>query len=162
MSPNAVFRPAVAIGVRACAAVALSAASALPGTALAALGQGAASIDADSGQFRAQRQVTQLATHRVHELQMAGGVIVREYLGADGMVFAVSWSGMSVPDLQALLGANHARYMAAASVSGRSRRPVILHDADLVIEAGGRTHAFHGFAYLPSKLPPGFDPSQIK
>jgi hypothetical protein len=134
----------------------------LPGAAQAALGQGAASVDGDLVRMQAQRRVLQAASYTVHELTLAGGTVVREYLAANQQVFAVSWSGPSIPDLQPLLGAHYARYQAAAQAMGRSRAGVAVQDPDLVVRVNGHARAFHGVAYLPSLLPPGFDAGQIQ
>jgi hypothetical protein len=134
----------------------------LPGIAQAALGQDAATVDGDLVRMQAQRRVLQAAGYTVHELQLAGGTVVREYLAASQQVFAVSWSGPSIPDLQPLLGTHYARYQAAAKASGISRRGVAVQDPDLVVRAGGHARAFHGVAYVPSLMPAGFDPGQIR
>jgi hypothetical protein len=65
------------------------------------------------------RASTRAATHTMHELQAPTGTKVREYLGNDGKVFAVSWQGPFRPNLRQLLGAYYDTYMKAA----RAARP---------------------------------------
>jgi hypothetical protein len=133
-----------------------------PGLALAALGQDAATIDGDLVRLQAQHRISQAGGYTVHELQLAGGTVVREYLAPNQQVFAVSWTGPSIPDLQQLLGVHYARYQAAAQASGRSRRGISVQEPGLVVRAAGHSRAFHGVAYLPSAMPAGFDASQIQ
>jgi hypothetical protein len=138
-----------------------AAAVALCGPARATLGQDDTTVDADTVQLRAHRLVEPAqaaAGYTVHELQLPGGTHVREYLSASRRVFAVTWSGPSIPDLHQLLGVHYARYeKAAARPSAAARSPVSLNDADLVLHNAGRPRAFHGMAYLPLQLPAGFD-----
>ena len=134
----------------------------LPGIASATLGQDATTVDSDLAHMQAQRRVTQAAGYTVHELQLAGGTRVREYISSSQQVFAVAWNGPRIPDLQQLLGAYVPRYQAAARTVSHARRPVVLHDPDLVIETGGHTRAFFGVVYLPQQLPAGLGAEQIK
>jgi hypothetical protein len=135
----------------------------LPGLAFATLGQDATTIEKDRVQFQARRAVTQAAGYTVHELTMSGGAHVREYLDSAQRVFAVSWSGGGIPDLQQLLGSSYfPRYRSAAQAAGRSRRGVAVDESDLVIHTGGHFRAFFGVAYLPARMPPGVTPEQIR
>ena len=145
---------------------ALLAAALIPGIASAALGEDATTVERDRIQMRAQRAVTQAAGYAVHELQLPGGMQVREYLTGANMVFAVRWSGPGIPDLQLLLGTHFARYLAAAQASvqasGSPRRPLVVNDPDLVIHASGHMRAFFGVAYLPQLVPAGVDIGQLR
>ncbi len=144
------------------AAVWLLAAAFVPGVALAALGEDSSTVERDVMQLRAQRSVTPSSAYSVHELQLPGGTQVREYLTASNRVFAIAWSGPSIPDLQQLLGSYFPRYRAAAEATGRSRRPVAVDASDLVIRTGGHARAFFGVAYLPGQMPSGVRAEQIR
>ena len=133
-----------------------------PGVALAALGENASTVERDVMQLRAQRSVTPSSAYSVHELQLPGGTQVREYLTSANQVFAITWHGPSIPDLQQLLGAYFPRLSAAARASGRPRRPVTLEESDLVIHTGGHPRAFFGSAYLPQRMPAGVTAEQIR
>lgn len=133
-----------------------------PGFAFATLGQDAATIELDRAQLQAQRAVTQSPRYTVHELTLPGGTQVREYLTATQQVFAVAWSGPSIPDLQQLLGSYFTRYVAAAKANGRARKPVAVEDSDLVVHTGGHFRAFSGVAYLPGRMPSGVSAEQIR
>ena len=84
---------------------------------------------------------------------------VREYVDGSGNVFAVGWDGPVLPDFERLLGSHFAAYQAAMQTA---RRGVGIHSADLVLESGGMMRAFTGRAYLPSRLPSGFNAQDIR
>jgi len=140
--------------------VAVAALSALAGgSACAALGDGVDSIAADQARLGATRRQTQAAAVPVHTLQWPDGSAVRQYVGADGRVFAVAWNTRGKPRLDQLLGSYHERYAAAVRRSAAGH-PGVRHggtwrDGDLVVESSGHGSAFVGRAYLTSKLPPG-------
>jgi hypothetical protein len=134
----------------------------MPAIASATLGEDVSTVERDRLQMRAQRNVTQSFGYSVHELQLPGGMQVREYLTSANQVFAIRWSGPGIPDLQMLLGAHFARYLAAAQAAGRSRRPVVVNDPDLVIQSSGHMRAFFGMAYLPRQVPTGVDMGQLR
>jgi len=131
--------------------------------ALAALGGDITSIDADrvsmKGALTAFRTVKGYA---VHELTTAAGVHVREYLTADGKVFAVSWQGPFIPDLKQMLGAYYSRYaQAASSQHAGGRRHLRIAQPGLVVESNGRMRAFYGRAWDPALLPANFTAADI-
>jgi len=134
-----------------------------PGVALAALGGNGTTIESDVAQLKAQRSVTLARAYSVHELQFAGGAQVREYVTVSNQVFAVTWSGPTIPDLQQLLGTYFPRYSSAAqAIGGRVRRPVTVEEPDLVIRTGGHMRAFFGIAYLPNRMPQGVTAESLR
>jgi hypothetical protein len=151
-----------AVRVRTALACALVAVTLNPRIASATLGEDGTTVERDRVQMQAHRNVTQSTAYAVHELQLPGGLQVHEYVTSANKVFAVSWNGPSIPDLQVLLGAHFARFSAAAHASGRSRAPVVVHDADLVIQSAGRPRAFFGMAYLPQQVPAGVRVEQLR
>ena len=105
---------------------------------------------------------TGMAVYTESEKKLDSGTIVREYLDANGTVFAVSWSGPFPPDLKEVLG-SHFETMVAEGRGPRAGRPgVALRRSDLVIVSGGHMGAFQGQAWLPQKLPAGFNTNNIK
>ncbi|MFM9879111.1 MAG: DUF2844 domain-containing protein [Burkholderiaceae bacterium] len=100
--------------------------------------------------------------HTVHELQTESGTRVREYIGADGKVFAVSWRGPFLPDLQVLLGSHFAAYAAMAQRNPVASRTMDMQTPTLVVHSGGRMRAFAGYAYLPRQLPTGVNLSALR
>ena len=72
--------------------------------AWAALGGDAGSVNADVTELKGALRITSTTPVATHEITAASGTLVREYLGPDGHVFAVSWQGPANPDLRQLLG----------------------------------------------------------
>ena len=130
----------------------------------AALGGDAASVLADAGELHGAAQSTLLTQYDVQEITNDSGMRVREYLGRDGIVFAVTWSGPVVPDLKSLLGANFASYTQAlaASTQPGARRSVRTASPDLVVESSGHLRAYGGRAYLPRLIPAGTSIADIR
>jgi hypothetical protein len=84
---------------------------------------------------------------------------LHEYIGGDGNVFAVSWTGPTLPDFKALLG-EYATVMDAevrsAPVAGRGG--LSISTPTFKLQSGGRARAFSGKAWIPDRLPAGFSP----
>jgi Protein of unknown function (DUF2844) len=132
--------------------------------AYAALGGDAASVDADAAKMKSQARVTTPAGgYTVSELTLPTGTVVREYVSAEGKVFAVTWKGPTVPDLQQTLGTYFSTMQAATSVPhGADHHHLTVRTSDLVLQTGGHMRAFIGKAYVPSLLPPNFTLDDIK
>jgi hypothetical protein len=126
-----------------------------PCIAVAALGEPETSVQSDMVQMHASIKVTERAGYRVHEILLPSGTRVREFVGADGKVFAVAWDGPTVPDLRQTLGAYFDHYLAAAKAKVSGHQHLQIHQKDLVVEAGGHMRAFSGLAYLPPAVPSG-------
>jgi hypothetical protein len=93
-------------------------------------------------------------------VSLASGVLVKEFAGVDGVVFAVSWRGPVQPDLSALLGPYLATFKEAneaARATGRRGSPLSVAKDGLVVQAGGRRPHFFGYAYVTHLLPPGIN-----
>ncbi|MFL6693953.1 MAG: DUF2844 domain-containing protein, partial [Ramlibacter sp.] len=91
--------------------------------------------------------------------QLDSGTVVREFADADGTVFAVSWNGPFLPDLRELLGPTFAVLQDSAA---RGRTSALsISRPDLVLVSAGHMRGFEGRAWLPPKLPAGFDPRQL-
>ncbi len=151
----------------ACAVTVVVAALLAPGAARATLGGDAATVEQDLTHFRAMRMSARSATatppaYTVQQMQLPGGINVREYVSASQKVFAVAWDGPRIPDVRQLLGAYYPRYVESAKAAARGHRPVERRDADLVIRTSGHPRAFRGIAYLPQQVPPGVDPSELQ
>ncbi|MRW86539.1 DUF2844 domain-containing protein [Pseudoduganella sp. FT26W] len=103
------------------------------------------------------------AVYTVSQSTLDSGTIVREYTDANGVVFAVSWNGPTLPDLRTLLGDKF-----TAMTSNAEKRPkaghsqLAVNQSDVVIVSNGHMRAFAGQAWIPSALPAGFDTSTIE
>lgn len=89
---------------------------------------------------------------------------VREFLNQDGAVFAVSWSGPVLPDLQQLLGPHFAEYSSALAALAHPglQRSVRVASSGLVVESGGHMRAYAGRAYLPARIPSGVSVAELR
>jgi hypothetical protein len=98
------------------------------------------------------------------EVTDANGITVRRYVDSSGLVYAVSWRGAAMPDLQALLGSHFRRYQSAAASSSVSSglHASTVSQADLVVESGVRLRQFVGRAWLTGALPAGVVASDIE
>jgi len=149
----------VRAGAAARLAVVLSGLAAAP--VHATLGEPAASIDADTARLgRASRVLaaSPTPTVRQHVITLADGSVIREYVGANGLVFAVSWNTRFKPRLDALLGQYAPTYAAAASQAALApgiRHSVAFAQGDLVVDATAHLNAHAGLAWLRSLVPAG-------
>jgi hypothetical protein len=138
----------------------LAGSAAMP--AFAALGDDVASIENDRAQMKGQLRLTSVAGYAVHELQLPSGTVVREYVSSGGKVFAVSWRGPAIPDLQQTLGTYFEQYKAASGTTDRGHHHLAVREPSLVAHAGGHMRAWAGQAYVPALLPPNFSVDDIK
>ncbi|WP_244813684.1 DUF2844 domain-containing protein [Caballeronia sp. Lep1P3] len=94
----------------------------------------------------------------------AYGTVVREYVDPAGTVYAVSWRGPSMPNVQALLGSYFQRFRdgASASAADAGLHMTRVADGDLVAENRARLREFSGRAWLANALPPGVTPADIQ
>jgi hypothetical protein len=132
-------------------------------SANAALGGLAETVTQDSKHMKASLRSVELTRYTVHQLQTENGVSVSEYVGHDGVVFAVDWQGPFRPDLRQLLGEHFAAFAPSVDETGRrlgGRRAINRSTEDLEIRSGGHLHAFWGRAWLKSALPQGQLPDE--
>lgn len=103
------------------------------------------------------------AVYTISQSTLDSGTIVREYTDASGVVFAVSWTGPTLPDLRTLLGDKF-----TVMTSNAAKRPKAGHSqlavdqSDVVIVSSGHMRAYAGQAWIPSALPAGFDTTTIE
>lgn len=102
--------------------------------------------------------------YTVHEGVLDNGTRVREFATPAGRVFAVSWRGPVLPDLQALLGSHFKTFQTETDQtrhSGRRGAPVNLRRTDLVLKSSGRMGNFFGHAYVPALIPSNVDVQDV-
>lgn len=106
---------------------------------------------------------TSAAVYTISQSTLDSGTVVREYTDASGVVFAVSWTGPTLPDLRTLLGDKF-----SVMTSNAAKRPKAGHSqlavdqSDVVIVSSGHMRAYSGQAWIPSALPAGFDTTTIE
>ncbi len=95
-----------------------------------------------------------------HERVLGNGTTVREFSRADGVVFAVSWEGPVLPDLNELLGDYFATFMTGVKQERQSAgpgSPLQISRDGLVVRSNGRMRNFFGHAYAPALVPAGVE-----
>ena len=88
----------------------------------------------------------------------AENVTVTEY-SAQGIVFAIRWSGPVMPDLSHLLGIYFSQYTAKMPLPAAAIRnkPIAIVTPNLAVHASGHMRAFSGSAYAPGLAPAGLN-----
>jgi hypothetical protein len=117
---------------------------------------------ADSGGQRTAATTAAGAAYTDIRHALDSGTVVHEYADASGRVFAVSWAGPFKPDLKQLLGRHFDGMAAGAGAQRGERSRLDVETGDLVVQSGGHMGAFEGRAWLPARLPAGFDPQEMK
>ena len=139
--------------MRPLAAVLLSLLCSAP--AWAVLGQPEQSVNSDQQRLRGELRSTAREGYTVHEIDAADGMVIKEYVAPDGMVFGVSWQGPTMPDLQHLLGTYFLEFQQSTQGAAPRRRSLAMRTERLVVESGGHMRSFHGRAFVPNLLPGG-------
>lgn len=104
------------------------------------------------------------APYSIAESELETGTLLREYLLANGVVFAVTWVGPVLPDLQNALGSHFATFtqeVKRARTQGVRGGPVGFDLNGFVVRSNGRMGAFFGHAYLTNLVPNGVDINEI-
>ncbi|VXB88126.1 conserved exported hypothetical protein [Burkholderia sp. 8Y] len=103
-----------------------------------------------------------LLTYR--ETTDAHGIVLREYVDPAGTVYAVSWRGPAMPNVEALLGAYFPRFRegASATAGDAGLHTARVSDGDLIVENRTRLREFSGRAWLASALPAGVSAADIQ
>jgi hypothetical protein len=87
---------------------------------------------------------------------------IREYINHEGIVFAVTWSGLSHPPLAPLLGSYYEDYQNNKLKPHRRLPKITISSNDLVVEKFGRMRAVQGRALVKSLIPQGVLIEEIK
>jgi hypothetical protein len=116
--------------------------------------------------MRAATATTQIANGvSVHEIRLSDGGSIRQFVNAQGIVYAVAWSTRLKPDFAQMLGRYAAEFDAGAAAAASSpglKHSAVVDRGDLVVHAAGRLNAFVGRAWLKSQVPPGVNPDAIR
>jgi uncharacterized protein DUF2844 len=127
----------------------------LPHVAGAALGGPETTVAADAQVLKASVQSTDRTNYRVHTIALPSGTVLREYAVVGGNVFAVAWSGPSLPNLRQVLGQYFDGFVSGAKAQSGSHHHLEIRQSDLVVQSSGHMRAFTGRAYLPQGIPSG-------
>jgi Protein of unknown function (DUF2844) len=135
---------------------ALLACALVPGIACATLGEPEVSVQTDVANLHASiKSSADRSGYKVHEIQLATGTMLREFIGADGKVFAVAWNGPTKPDLRQALGKYFDTMASAPRAKFHNRKHMRIQQGDLIVEGSGHMRALTGRAYLASAIPGG-------
>jgi uncharacterized protein DUF2844 len=133
----------------------------LSAPALATLGGDASSVEADRAKMKGVARITPTVDYSVHEIQTPAGTVVREYLSAQGKVFAVSWRGPGMPDLASLLGSYSTTLQQAASHPHYNHHRLNIETPEVAMHSGGHLRTLYGRAWVPALLPQNFSLKDI-
>jgi hypothetical protein len=131
---------------------------ALPLPASAALGGDVSSVQEDQAQMKGTLKTTEAQAYTVHEITGAGNTVVKEYASPAGKIFAITWHGQFIPNMQQLLGTYFDQYAQAAKAQREShpgRHPLNIQQSGLVVQSGGHMRSYTGRAYVPDMVPQG-------
>jgi len=133
--------------------------------ALAALGGDVTSVHEDQAQMNGSLKTTQAAAFTLHEIKASTGTVVKEYASPTGKVFAITWRGRFIPNMQQLLGSYYQQFADAAAAQRAARpghRPLDIQQPGLVVQNGGHMRSYFGKAYVPEMLPQGVTKDEIQ
>ena len=131
---------------------------------LAALGQDSTLAPPSTAPAAQQQSVIKrsiqsaVATYSTASTVLPSGTELTEYINASGKVFAVSWQGPTLPDLNVMLGNYFATFKGARERASRQWNvgtPVTASDDEVVIRSNGRMGNFSGHAYVLKMVPTG-------
>jgi hypothetical protein len=127
-----------------------------------ALGDDVDAVAKDRARMRANLRIQQRGNYEVHELASPTGTTVREFVGQDSKVFAVSWSGGWRPNLRDIMGVHYDRFVEGTRGKLRSRGPVRVELPGMIVVMGGHLRNFFGQVYLTDLLPTGVQPQDLR
>jgi len=132
--------------------------------ALAVLGGSVDSVNSDRKALVASRG--SVTVHDGYQVQEIGSdaVTIREYISPSGVVFAIAWNGIAVPDLTTLLGSYANDYETALRQTPRKpgRRLRQIKTDQVVVEKWGHMRNLQGRAYTLALIPQGVSIDEIK
>jgi hypothetical protein len=143
------------------AALALALVLQFSSPAHAALGDDVAAVAVDQARMHASLQVLRKSNYDIHELASPTGTTVRQFVGASGKIFAVSWSGGWRPNLRDIMGDHYDAFIAASRGKRVARGVARIELPGMVVVMGGHQRAFFGHVYLTDLVPSGFLPEDI-
>jgi hypothetical protein len=152
---------AAASAARCAAAVLLG--SLVASVANAGLGEPVDSVARDHQALRGTTlSVTAMQAYDVHETTTADGTRVRQYVSRAGTVFAVAWSGRSLPDLRIVLATHYDRYVAAAAAHRGSHHLLSVATPEVQMNIVRLPRGFAGSAQVPTLMPPGTSAEELR
>jgi hypothetical protein len=129
--------------------------------ALAGLGGDATTVESDRVSMKGALRVTTYLDYDVHEIEAADGTVIHEYVSAQGKVFAVSWRGAGLPDLDHLLGSYAAQLARAQTNSHYNHHHLRIETPEVVMQSDAYLRSRSGRAWVPALFPQSLSPKDI-
>ncbi|HTC15876.1 MAG TPA: DUF2844 domain-containing protein [Steroidobacteraceae bacterium] len=133
---------------------------ALATPALGALGGDVTSVEADRVRVKGALQVMPSSNYTVHEIQTSK-LVLHEYVSLSGQVFAISWRGEGIPDLQQVLGTYYQTFRQASAGPHYNHHQLTVNTPDVVVLSSGHTRGYSGRAWVPALMPQNFSLKDI-
>ena len=156
-------RNAAAAAARMCAAVIAGWGVLFGSVAHAGLGEPVESVARDHAAVHGTALVvTPRQAYDVQETTTEAGLQLRQYVSHGGTVFAVAWSGRTLPDLKMVLGKHYDEYYAAASAHQGNHHVLSVATPNVVISITKVQRGFTGVAYVPALVPTGTSVKELR
>lgn len=112
---------------------------------------------------RKLKDVDSAKPYSIQEIE-SGGVTLKEYVTSDGVIFAVTWRGLSHPNLAQLLGSYYSDYRAEKARVPRQKgmRLENVQTSQVVVKRAGHMRDLQGQAYDARLFPDGFKTEDLK
>jgi len=136
----------------------------LPYQAQATLGESVDSVTVNKRALSAVRRIEKTASkYTVYESQY-DTITIREYASSSGIVFGITWIGLTHPNLTPLLGSYASEHKKALSRVKRQHgsKHVKVKTDNIVVEKWGHMRKLQGRAYAPGLIPEGVSVDEIK
>ena len=132
--------------------------------AQATLGESVDSDTTNRKSLSAVRSTEKTASkYTVYESQY-DTITIREYASSSGIVFGITWIGLTHPNLTPLLGSYASEHKKALSQVKRQpgSKHVKVKTENVVVEKWGHMRKLQGRAYAPDLIPEGVSIDEIK
>jgi len=132
---------------------------------MAALGDSEDSVEKDRKTLSGTRShATTQDSYSVHEISTEG-LTVREYVSSHGVVFGITWKGISHPDLSSILGSYTEEFQTANKHAVKPqghRSHSATQTSHIVVEKSGHMRSVQGRAFIPALIPKGVSADEIQ
>jgi hypothetical protein len=110
------------------------------------------------------RATPSAGSYTVSKTVLDNGTTISEYATPAGLVFALSWQGPFMPDLNSLLGTYFSAFKAETDATRATRNigtPVGVDTGKLVVRSSGRMRYYTGYAYATDLIPGGVNITDV-
>lgn len=91
---------------------------------------------------------------------------VKEFINANGLIFAITWKGQGRPDFSQIFGVYYSEFkferQAEKLLAARSRNHLEVKGENLVVSSFGHGNILMGIAYLPKFMPAGLTAEDLR